>query len=224
MATDRPTNRPKVAPPHPGGRPPNETTGRPRAGRGKMSAEDSALWAAVKRSVTPLRPKDADQPLILAAPPPETAAPAPPQAGVPAVPVVPKRPLPPPPQPALQPLARKEKQKLVRGNAPIDGRIDLHGLTQAEAHARLLGFVAGAQARGARTVLVITGKGRSDGGRSDGGGFEGLHQPERGVLRRMVPLWLALPEFRRFVLGFEEAHFAHGGSGAIYVMIRKRKA
>jgi DNA-nicking Smr family endonuclease len=59
-------------------------------------------------------------------------------------------------------------------------------------------------------VLVITGKG----GRSDGA---------RGVLRRQVPQWLGLPEFRAYVVGFEDAHVAHGGEGALYVRIRKNK-
>jgi DNA-nicking Smr family endonuclease len=59
-------------------------------------------------------------------------------------------------------------------------------------------------------VLVITGKGRA----SDS-------NPERGVLRRQVPHWLGLPEFRSFVVGFEEAHIGHGGEGALYVRVRR---
>ena len=64
---------------------------------------------------------------------------------------------------------------------------------------------------------MITGKGRP------GGGFRNLHDHERGVLRRVVPLWLSLPEFRRVVLGYEDAGPVHGGGGALYVRIRKRK-
>ena len=69
-------------------------------------------------------------------------------------------------------------------------------------------FLRTASARDARLVLVITGKGK----RIDGDG-----ERERGVLRRQVPQWLGLPEFRAFVLGFEDAAIAHGGEGALYV-------
>ncbi|ODN69363.1 Smr domain protein [Methylobrevis pamukkalensis] len=65
---------------------------------------------------------------------------------------------------------------------------------------------------------MITGKGGAP-----APGFQGLHLPERGVLRRVVPLWLALPDLRRYVLGYEEAHFVHGGAGALYVFLRGRK-
>jgi DNA-nicking Smr family endonuclease len=110
----------------------------------------------------------------------------------------------------LQPLDRRMRQRVARGREQIDARIDLHGLTQSEAHAALARFVSSAAARGARLVLVITGKG----GRGDG---------ERGVLRRQVPHWLALPEFRDLVGGFEDAHVAHGGAGALYVRLRRRR-
>src|SRR5207253_5656065 len=84
-------------------------------------------------------------------------------------------PPPPPTAPALEPLGRKLKKRVARGAHGIDGRLDLHGLTQAEAHHALLRFLRGGQERGARIVLVITGKG-------DGSG-------ERGVLKRQVPMW-----------------------------------
>lgn len=103
------------------------------------------------------------------------------------------------------------KQRVARGKETIDGRLDLHGLTQSEAHATLLRFLRSASSRGARLVLVITGKGvRGEG--------------ERGVLKRQVPQWLGLPEFRAFALGFEDAHVAHGGEGALYVQVRRARA
>ncbi|MEJ2436411.1 MAG: Smr/MutS family protein, partial [Pseudolabrys sp.] len=102
-----------------------------------------------------------------------------------------------------------------RGREVIDARIDLHGLTQAQAHSALLHFLREASARDKRLVLVITGKGsRTAGARGDG---------KPGVLKRQVPQWLGLPEFRTLVVGFEDAHVAHGGEGAIYVRIRKSK-
>ena len=105
---------------------------------------------------------------------------------------------------------------MARGREAIDARIDLHGKTQSEAHDALVHFVRRAQSNGARIVLVVTGKG-------SGKGSEMSHdtERERGVLRRQVPLWLALPEFRSFIVGFDEAHVAHGGEGALYVRLRR---
>ena len=117
--------------------------------------------------------------------------------------------------PALAPLDDRTRRRLVRGALPIDERLDLHGLTQDAAHAALRRFLHGARARGARLVLVITGKGKPG-----GSAFE---QHERGVLRRSVPHWLGDPGLRDLVVGFEEAHLAHGGSGAIYVRLRRRR-
>jgi DNA-nicking Smr family endonuclease len=114
--------------------------------------------------------------------------------------------------PALSPFLRREKQKLARGHAAIDARIDLHGMTQADAHGALRRLLHRAQSSGAKFVLVITGKGAPEASRSD-----------RGVLRRQVPMWLALPEFRRYVLGFDVADTGHGGEGALYVRLRKAK-
>jgi len=101
------------------------------------------------------------------------------------------------------------RARVARGKEPIDGRLDLHGLTQSEAHSALLRFLRTASARGARLVLVITGKGVGSG--------------ERGVLRRQVPQWLNMPEFRALVVGFEDAHIAHGGEGALYVRVRRSR-
>jgi DNA-nicking Smr family endonuclease len=104
------------------------------------------------------------------------------------------------------------KQKLGRGTEAIDARIDLHGLTQADAHAALAHFLRRAQRDGARVVLVITGKGARPG--SD-------PHAERGVLKRQVPLWLESSELRSFVVGFEAAGAGHGGAGALYVRVRR---
>jgi DNA-nicking Smr family endonuclease len=109
---------------------------------------------------------------------------------------------------------RRLKQRLARGTESLDDRIDLHGKTQSEAHAALLSFLRMAQSHGAKFVLVITGKG--GGARDD--------WDERGVLKRQVPQWLKLPEFRGYVVGFEDAHSGHGGAGALYVRIRRPKS
>jgi DNA-nicking Smr family endonuclease len=84
-------------------------------------------------------------------------------------------------------------------------------MTQRQAHAALKRFLHKAQADGAKLVLVITGKGAR--------GADG--ERERGVLRRQVPEWLALAEFRPYVLGLNDASVRHGGEGALYVQVRR---
>src|SRR5262249_44717983 len=115
------------------------------------------------------------------------------------------------PAPQLEPVDRRTRQRLARGTVDIDGRIDLHGKTQTQAYGALLRFLHRAQADGARFVLVVTGKGARAGDGRGGG----------GVLKRQVPLWLKLPEFRAYVSGFEDAHIGHGGEGALYVRVRR---
>jgi DNA-nicking Smr family endonuclease len=88
-------------------------------------------------------------------------------------------------------------------------------MTQQQAHAALLRFLHRAQADGIKTVLVVTGKGSRQA--LDSGA------PVRGVLKRQVPLWLALPEFRPLVVGFDDAHIGHGGEGALYVRLRRAR-
>jgi DNA-nicking Smr family endonuclease len=179
----------------------------------QLDPEERRLWKLVAKSVKPLRRRkvelDEDEdvapaptPAIPTAPPPAvrrksaaTATPAP-------------RPAAPP---ALAPLPRRERQRLARGSAEIDARIDLHGLTQAQAHAALIRFLRRARNDGARFALVITGKGARFAA-GDG---------SRGLLKRQVPMWLGLPEFREHVVGFEDAHAVHGGEGALYVRLRR---
>ena len=167
--------------------------------------EDLALWDKVTETVAPLRPRRHAE---AAVEPEKTAkAPAKKQAkGAPVAipPAKPKAPAPPP----LHPIDRRTMSRVNRGAMAIDARIDLHGLTQAAAHDRLIAFLRSAQAEGARMVLVITGKGLAG-------------QGERGVLRRSVPGWLASPELRGIIVGFDEAGRAHGGSGALLVRLRR---
>ena len=179
--------------------------------RRQVSDEEQALWQAITRSVVPLkrRRKPAAPPKVAAELKQKLPSRLPSASSPHAVAVVPKpTPKPTPKTPALAPIDRRSKQKLARGTQAIDARIDLHGRTQDEAHVVLLRFLHRAQANGAKTVLVITGKG----GRSDSG---------RGVLKRQVPMWLALPEFRALVVGFGDAAIGHGGEGALYVRVRR---
>jgi DNA-nicking Smr family endonuclease len=179
------------------------------SGRRHLSDEERALWSGFARSITPLRPSKERTRSAAAGDEPAPPAPAPKQSRE-----APHA-TPPAKTPALAPLGRRLKQRVRRGREPIDARIDLHGLTQSEAHAALLRFLKRAQADGARIALVVTGKGAARGERDA--------SVERGVLRRQVPLWLSLPEFRPLIVGFDDAHVSHGGQGALYVRLRRRR-
>jgi DNA-nicking Smr family endonuclease len=178
--------------------------------RRRLTKEERALWTGITRSVAPLRSSvqaEGETTNESASPSAEPNKKSPmAQTETRSKTVIKQSP--------LAPLGRRLKQRVARGSEAIDGRVDLHGLTQAQAHGALLRFLRGAQAGGAKLVLVITGKGD----RADD------TWTERGVLRRQVPLWLRLPEFRAYVVGFEAAHPAHGGEGALYVRVRRRRA
>uniref|UniRef100_Q07UQ2 Smr protein/MutS2 n=1 Tax=Rhodopseudomonas palustris (strain BisA53) TaxID=316055 RepID=Q07UQ2_RHOP5 len=196
--------------------PPNSEFEPPASRRRRtLSPHEHELWESVARQVKPLR-----KPRVVKAAPPAPAEPmmrastlsSAKKPTPPRPPETPKRETPRGPPP-LAPLGRRERSHLSRGRKPIDGRIDLHGMTQTRAHAVLLHFLQRASADGMSFVLVITGKGRSVGAES-----------ERGVLRRQVPHWLGLPEFRAHVVGFEEAAIGHGGEGALYVRVRRGRS
>jgi DNA-nicking Smr family endonuclease len=177
--------------------------------RRRPTGEELELWQKVTETVAPLAP----QPRAAPKKPPTAKAKEKPK-GKPEPPRSSAKPQPPPPPrkaPALAPFDRRTLGRIGRGTVAIDGRIDLHGLTQEAAERRLFRFLADAQDGGARLVLVITGKGRVSG--SAGG--------ERGVLRRVVPMWLASPRLRPIVVGFDEAGPTHGGGGALYVRLRR---
>jgi DNA-nicking Smr family endonuclease len=110
-------------------------------------------------------------------------------------------------------LDRRSAERLKRGQLPIEARLDLHGLTQEEAHSALLGFLASAEARGLRCVLVITGKGFRKLGETGG----------LGILKSAVPRWLNEAPNRARVLAFSAAQPQHGGGGALYVLLRRRR-
>jgi DNA-nicking Smr family endonuclease len=185
-----------------------ELAGSPRRSR-PLSEEERALWESVARQAKPLRKKQraakAERPSApkLATPPKPL-----PSAKISRTPRLEQ----PPAAPPLARLGRRERSQLSRGRKEIEARLDLHGMTQTRAHRALSGFLQRAHREGLSFVLVITGKGRATGPES-----------ERGVLRRQVPQWLSLPEFRSLVVGFEEAHIGHGGEGALYVRIRRSK-
>lgn len=104
---------------------------------------------------------------------------------------------------------KRTDEKLRRGKMAIDGRIDLHGMTQSEAHDALIGFIRRSHSAGRRNVLVITGKGQMPRG--------------EGVLRLSVPRWLREAAIGRLVLSVHQAQPQHGGGGAYYVLLRRRR-
>jgi DNA-nicking Smr family endonuclease len=177
----------------------------------QLQQDEDELWSAVTRSIQPLRrPRPITEPRALAREV-ERTAPADTLVRARAASAPTHRPS----KPALPlaPISRRTRQRLARGALAIDGRIDLHGLTQGEAHGALMRFLRNAQADRMKFVLVITGKGHA---RVDIGS-------DNGVLRREVPRWLKLREFRDYVLGYEPAHAGHGGEGALYVRLRRAR-
>jgi DNA-nicking Smr family endonuclease len=185
----------------------------------RLSEADREIWDRLRKTVRPLRkhrtakPAEPEAPKAhspaIAADGSESDKPAA-RRKAPAPPMAVKAP------PALAPFEDKTLRRLGRGLIAVDARIDLHGMRQERAHAALLAFLRHAQARGHQIVLVVTGKGKPD--ETVRGGEAG-----RGVLRQVVPGWLAHAELRPLVAGFEEAGRRHGGAGALYVRIRRRR-
>ncbi|HMA14604.1 MAG: Smr/MutS family protein [Bacteroidota bacterium] len=185
-----------------------------------LSPEDRRLWEHVAGQIKPLTGRDRlrSHAAELLPEAPETLPPAPTKRRGAAT----AGQLPPPP-PAARPKAppaslshgtrdgldRRKAERLSRGKLPIEATLDLHGLRQAEAHRRLETFLADSQAAGKRCVLVVTGK--------------GLHKEEAGVLRSAVPRWLNEQPNRARVLSFDYAQPRHGGTGALYVLLRRRR-
>lgn len=181
-----------------------------------LSREELELWREVTRSVARLARAPAKQ-ASRSAPAHEARqeAPASPAPVRPALPGYTPAPNCRTAAPALAPLDRRLRKKLARGQAPVDDLLDLHGLRQDEAHVALRSFLAAAQSRDARMVLIVTGKGLRSNDLNSWPGRSG------GVLYHAVPHWLSSVEFRRIVAGFDEADTGHGGAGALYVRLRR---
>ncbi len=179
--------------------------------RRRLRPDEVELWARVAETTVPLHPLPRPPLPVETAPPPLRQAP---------LPALDRRP---PPEPRvrldLRPdlaerlaaqrvdMDRKKFGRMKRGKLAPEARLDLHGLTQAEAHGALTDFVLMSHETGRRLVLVITGKGDR--------GAPG------GVLRRQVPHWLSLPPLRGLVLQLAESHISHGGAGALYLYLRR---
>src|SRR5262245_10988626 len=168
--------------------------------------KERELWRTAMRDVRPLRGHKAAKPKAEDAPsaPPKEPAPKAPAAkrATPAPP--PPKPKPAPPELAVGRIADVDKrlaERLRRGQLPIEGKLDLHGLSQQEAHDQLTGFIALSQKQGRRCILVVTGK--------------GAWREGAGILREMVPRWLNERLNRARVLAIAQAQPQHGGAGAL---------
>jgi DNA-nicking Smr family endonuclease len=180
--------------------------------RRPLSDEDLTLWRYVTRNVTPTHgrpsipsprhpeaeaPDPSPRPAITETPRPAPSRPAPPRALV---------------LGASDGIDRRTSQKFSRGEMFIDGRLDLHGMTLKEAQAAVQNFIRNGAATGRRCILIITGKGRT--GSSDG----------HGRIRREALHWLDHPSLRPHILAVNEARQQHGGSGALYVLLKRIRA
>jgi DNA-nicking Smr family endonuclease len=172
-----------------------------RANKDLSPSADAVLWRDAVAGTAPLRRRSSALPAL-----PVPATPEPPKGG--AVLAGPRRAAPAP----LDPFAgidRASVLRLRRGLRAIEGRLDLHGMTQREAHRALTEFVAASGAAGRRCLLVITGR--------------GLGSDRPGVLQRAVPRWLAASAVRGEILAIAAAQPRHGGAGALYVLLRRRR-
>jgi len=216
--------------------------GRPGKGGRQVTEDEADLWRQLAHSVDKVKAKPrvathgltadafggASGPAASPAEQAKRACQGPANAAA-ALPVAPAARIGQPPPPAD--FDRRTLRQVAAGKVAIDGVLDLHGLHQDAAHARLRAFLMSSQAKGLRMVLIITGEGAGAGVRHlasdrrsypDAGG-EGSDPGRRGVLRRSVPLWLDEPELRAVVVGYASAGVRHGGDGALYVRLRKAR-
>jgi DNA-nicking Smr family endonuclease len=187
----------------PGGKKP------PRPPVPQITPEDMALWRTVTEDVTPIKQKPvpaADTHAVQAQRKNQTILSSSPIS-----------------RPARAParakdLDRRTKDKLVKGKMEIEGKLDLHGMTQARAYEALSRFILTSHQAGKRCVLVITGKGNKN-----------THSEEqsdqtRGILRRRLPEWISHSALHDLVLSMETAQPKHGGSGAVYLYLRRTRS
>lgn len=184
--------------------------GRSSGGARRVRPEEQALWRTATRDVRPLAKEPTLSLSVAKVPrrPPEPPSPN----SEDIIPVAkPYR----VPLPSLQPgplpgVDRRTARALARGESALDAKIDLHGHTLESAARAVHAFIEGAHERGNRSLLVITGRGK----RTDGGA---------GTIKESLPHWLNGPRLRPLVLAFTAAKPRHGGEGAFYVLLRKKR-
>jgi DNA-nicking Smr family endonuclease len=179
----------------------------------RVTPDELELWRHVAQTVRPIKSKRRATPPkeeVAGAPAPKTKA----KSAKPVSPAAPAKPQPPAP---LKPhelthgtshgIDRRQAERFRKGKLAIEGKIDLHGRIQQDAHDDLLAFLRRAHGAGKRNVLVVTGK--------------GMTTSKTGILRQAVPRWLNEPAFRPLVLAFDYAEPQHGGEGALYVLLKR---
>ncbi|MCF6321088.1 MAG: Smr/MutS family protein [Rhizobiaceae bacterium] len=178
----------------------------------KLTAEDIEIWLRIANTANPLSKDDKNFANLLNSEQPATTKISAPLSESknqkPRTGVTPsyQPPMQTKPVSAPQEVDQKTIKNISKGKMPIDGRLDLHGFSQREAYRALYDSVEDAYYSGKRTLLVITGKGNMG----------------RGVLRENVPLWLAQAPFHPLISAFSQSHLTHGGSGALYVRIKRK--
>ncbi|NRA86196.1 MAG: Smr/MutS family protein [Rhizobiales bacterium] len=131
--------------------------------------------------------------------------------------------LPEPNSPQNVPLERNIRQKLQRGRAEIDAKLDLHGYNRMNAQHKLLNFLQSAWQQGYKTVIIVTGKGDGPVSRHSLHSADFFQMPEQtSVLRSLIGEWLNSAEASKYVVGWQPAHPKHGGGGAVYVRLRNK--
>jgi len=176
----------------------------------RVTPDELELWRHVAQSVRPIKSKRRPAAPKEAAP---SAPPAKAKTPKPAMPAAPpaKATASTKPHELTHGLShgidRRQAERFRKGKLTIEGKIDLHGRTQQDAHDDLLAFLRRAYAAGKRNVLVVTGK--------------GMTTSKVGILRQAVPRWLNEPAFRSLVLAFDYAEPQHGGEGALYVLLKR---
>jgi DNA-nicking Smr family endonuclease len=195
-----------------------------RKRRRSLTEDEKKLWRIAMKDARPLDPEKVASLSDTPSAEPPSAASSEKSAPLPPKPLpVPVRPRPAGPPP-LTGLDRRLSQRLARGQMEVEATLDLHGHSQERAYTVLLDFLVRSRSRGLRCVLIITGKGASPYARHTLHGVSFYEVPERqGVLRGAVPRWLNEEAFRLHASGFQPAHPKHGGGGAFYVWLRKKR-
>ena len=182
--------------------------------------KDDLIWDKVAEGIAPLPPRSKRRTATLPLPaPPKPEKPPKPAKVSRALKPTAGKPL--PPKPALPDLSHTKApgldarsfEKLRRGKLAIEAKLDLHGHTLEAAHKTLIDFIGGAWGAEKRALLVITGK----------GGRRGEDGAPRATLRDSVPRWLNEASLRAKILAFAQAQPKHGGAGALYVLLKRRR-
>lgn len=175
--------------------------------RRDLTPEDLFWWQQVAQQVQPMEARLIETPMHSAMPRVREGAGTAPRFEMPAV-----SSLPPLMAGGYAGIDRRLAERFKRGELLFDGTVDLHGMSREQAHRTVTDFVHMHYARGSRCVLAITGKGGKKAG------------AETGVLKELLPQWLAEPGLRPLVLACDLARQRHGGAGAYYILLRRRRA